>query len=85
MSPALGWIHLPPLLIRYGLMDNSFANFWTWFSSFLAKFLPFYKVECAEDTAELWKTIKNAKNLAKNEEKDACPEIKLTDESSDKS
>ena len=47
--------------------------------------MPFYKVECAEDTAELWKTIKNAKNLAKNEEKDACPEIKLTDESSDKS
>ena len=36
-------------------------------------FLPFSKVECAEDTAELWKIIKNANDLAKNEEK-TCPE-----------
>ena len=50
------------------------------FSSFFAKFLPlyylmaFFIMERAENTAELWKIIKNVKKLAKNEEKPG-PEI----------
>ena len=38
------------------------------FSSFFAKFWPFFKVECTDDTEEIWKIIKNGKNLANNEE-----------------